>query len=434
MGDVRTRLGGRVAVGVVAALMVGVGVAPAAHAAAVAPLLGDETVVGGQRIQAATVLETGLYLTERVDTDAYFRVDRTVPGSTIWVAVSVVEDQPTFDSFVPAMLAEGNHADDCGSFDSKALRAGGESSFRTGSLSTRQVDRTDPTSPEAVQACTEAEYVVVKLPARGREPEMPAGTPVQLLVWEEAPVTDVSDLPAPQRPSWDGPSVADERTEVVAGTSSADAPVLEDGSYVVTVPPLDNAIVGIRLDWGQHAEIAARPVEAIGGGLEVGAQWHMPLGSHYPEYGDSDNQRLYPEMDALDVTNRQGVEWMSPTVAYRDLETAPYGAAAAPGVYLLELDGQQRDGVQLELDVQAAGEVSGAPTYDEAGADLAPMPEITAGPEEAGDAGGTGDDAAAEPTDSRPWAAILGLFMGAGVFTVAGVVSWGRARPTGRAR
>lgn len=435
MGEIGNRLVGRLAVGLTGALLVTAGGAPAAHAAAAEPLLGDTTVEGGSRLQAATVLTPGLYLTERVEEDTFFRVDRTVPGSTLWVSVAVVEERLSTGYFRPTMLAEGAHGSECSTYD-RAVLGDEAGTYRSGTMSTAGGAQEDVVSQDDLAACAEAEYVTVKLPAPTDDDQVAPGTPLQLLVWEEAPVTDAADLPPVSPPDWEGPTASDERTSVTAGTSPTDAPLLEDGSYVVDVRPAGANLLAIRLDWGQHAEVAARTVQRGGSGETASVIWHMPLGSYF----SSDTaEGPYPENEPLQLGSRRPSEWMSPTVAYRDRETARHGPAAVPGIYLVDIRTavlSAEPGMALEIDVQAAGEVEGAPTYDAAGADLPPLPERTrAGAEEQGDGGdGSGDEAAGDAGSSRPWPAILGLFAGAGAFTVAGVVSWGRARPSGRAR
>lgn len=109
-------------------------------------------------------------------------------------------------------------------------------------------------------ACATAEQLFVTLGT----PDDPAdaGRPVELLVYEEPPLSDynLDLLPEPEPPAWTALQPAASPRAIPVGTTPTNAPVVRDGTYAVPLRPGRAAVLAVPLDWDQslQAQLDAR--------------------------------------------------------------------------------------------------------------------------------------------------------------------------------
>ena len=192
----------------------------------------------------APIITTGQYLdTVPLNDGLWYRVERTVPNSTIHVGVA-------------------HHSGDIGNSGSWAwvklyvnpdeIECASASSFPLGNLG---YTAANTWSPDPEGECNTAGVIYVHVYDSGPQPF--TGEPVELAVYEEPPLTDPSgrDLEAaPEVPAWTPMEVEDPVTGVVPGTSISNAPVVSDGTYTFDINPGETQVVAIPLDWGQNVQ------------------------------------------------------------------------------------------------------------------------------------------------------------------------------------
>nr|WP_281386318.1 VWA domain-containing protein [Jiangella mangrovi] len=195
----------------------------------------------------APTISTGQYLdTFPQEGSLWYRVERTVPNSTIHVGVT--HRSIAFGAMGDWVNVSTHHpGDDPGSLG----LCGERSSFPLGTLgytsATSWVENAD-------NPCNTADVVYVEVaPQKGDL----AAEPVEIAVYEEPPLADPSggDLfPRPQEPAWTPLEPGEPVTGVVPGTSISNAPVVSDGTYAFDINLGETQVVAIPLDWGQSLQ------------------------------------------------------------------------------------------------------------------------------------------------------------------------------------
>ena len=103
------------------------------------------------------------------------------------------------------------------------------------------------------------------------------GQPIELAVYEEPPITsELNPATAGDEPAWVAPTVGTP-AEAVPGTSIANAPEVEPGTYRLDISAGETQVLAIPVDWGEQvrAQVDAtlndevRDAAAIGSGLDV---------------------------------------------------------------------------------------------------------------------------------------------------------------------
>src|SRR6266540_1389388 len=151
----------------------------------------------------------------------------------------------------------------------------------------------------------------------------PAGTKIQLVLWEEPPVDGVSGLPAGSTSiTWAdmGPG-STTPTEIRPGTTWSNAPDVSEGTFSFHLEPGSINIFRMPLDWGQHGQVAVRPKTSYGD-LDydsAATAWVGPMGGALFE---PELLALPPSLGtSLDLS--YGVEtaaFATPVVSYRARE------------------------------------------------------------------------------------------------------------------
>ncbi|RLV51352.1 hypothetical protein D9V41_17295, partial [Aeromicrobium phragmitis] len=81
-----------------------------------------------------------------------------------------------------------------------------------------------------------------------------AGAPVELAVYEEPPLAEAPTTDPPQAPAWTALEPGDATRDVVPGTSNANAPIVDEGTYALDINPGETQVLGIPLDWGESLQ------------------------------------------------------------------------------------------------------------------------------------------------------------------------------------
>ncbi|MEU4394425.1 VWA domain-containing protein [Kribbella sp. NPDC023855] len=210
-------------------------------------------VQGAPQQEGAPVLAPGHYSdTFNGAAAKYYVVKRTIPGSTLRAGVSF--RRPSGGSLVIQTEVKLNTTDgkNCGWSYPRAFE--GHQGLATGTASSWSDWRKE---------CAESDQMVLTV-SPGKDYRELAAVPYELRIDEEPPVTSTTNLPAGAGdPVWVSMPGSTPR-EIVPGSSFADAPVLEPGSYKTTLMPGEMQLYKVKADWGQRIQ-AQVTVPQLGG-------------------------------------------------------------------------------------------------------------------------------------------------------------------------
>ena len=277
--------------------------------------------------------------------------------------------------------------------------------------------------------CKAAARIVVAVSSYKWTP--PAGTLVQLTVWEEPPATGTEGLQAPSKMvTWGDLGAPGEPVEVEPGHSWSDAPDISSGTYAFHLDPGTVAVFRMRLDWGQHGQVLISSKDRLGDYEAVATYWAGPQGGAVtrPEL-----QNAPPDADGFGLDLEDGpatAAIATPVVNWRDreLERGTFGLdqTGMPGTYYFVV--HLKKGVSKGVDFTfQSGYFSdyavGAPNYEPnppAIPEVATFEEDDVDKTDLVDGLGRGGDV--------PWPIVLMLFGGGAIFGVIGVVALNRSR------
>ncbi|WP_020578668.1 vWA domain-containing protein [Actinopolymorpha alba] len=217
-------------------------------------------VSGAPEPEAGPTLTAGQYVDSapRREETKFYRVRRTIKASTLHIGASA---RPAPGNAVSSIRLETktSQGGSCG------YGLGTEVSYtRTNPVVTAATSSWDQfTSYQS--ACQDATELVVALSQSNRPGAVDAaedtlgGVPVEIVVIEEPPVTSKDGLPpeADGRPTWTN-LPAGNTTEITAGASFSDAPLVDAGRYTSSLFPGEVQFFKVRLQWGQRLEAAVR--------------------------------------------------------------------------------------------------------------------------------------------------------------------------------
>lgn len=212
------------------------------------PALAGTAVEGaGPDGVGAPDLTTGRYLDELpARAGRTYRLPRTAEGSTFHVAAMFVGAGQSVGEGLRIEIGTAPGDQGCGSGGVFRPTLG----ERAPVLFTTVSSWTDVDD----HACATAEALFLTLGAADDPAD--AGRPVELLVYEEPPLSDhnVGLLPEPETPTWSPVSPAERPRDVPVGTTPTNAPVVRDGSYAVPLRPGRTAVLAVPLDWDQSLQ------------------------------------------------------------------------------------------------------------------------------------------------------------------------------------
>ena len=211
-------------------------------------------VEGTNVTQVAPILGAGQYVdaAPRRSETKFYRLRRSHKGSTLHVGVSA---RPAPGPAVSSIHLETKTLDGaaCG------YGLGTEVSYaRTNPVVTASASSWDQfTSYE--KECQNSDEILLTLSQSDSSGQTLDGVPVELVVIEEPAVDPEDDLPpqADSRPRWTDPPPRP-ATDVTAGASFSDAPLVGDGRYKSSLFPGEVQFLRVRLAWGQRLQAAVR--------------------------------------------------------------------------------------------------------------------------------------------------------------------------------
>jgi len=402
--------------------------------------LTGEPVEGTPHLTDATpALKTGQYLDRvPVSGEIYYRLPRTAKGSTLHVGLINEGEPGSAGGGVRLSMYrrdESGQAQPCASESSHDVSLGERRPFAYTSVSSWKKDPED--------ACTAADEIIVGLKTSVGNL---GGKQVEIAVYEEPPLKDPTarDLsPTAATPQWTTLTPGTPNSDVVPGTSIANAPIVEDGTYAFDINPGETQVVAVPLDWGQNVqaqldgELTSKILKAAAVGSDIEVDIIDPL------RGDSGIDFFGNEPDDW-FTTALGNAWLDGEGPYRT------GAQSHTLAYLNRLDSNSRvrsaqvaglhyirvrhnvrgdeANLQYTLTIRHNGTAGeGAPTYAESGDAVAPAADsrLTVSPE--AQKAAEKKAAGSGPEDGLPWLPIgLGA---AGVLALTGAgVAFKRGR------
>jgi len=410
-----------------AGVTIGTTVAPAQADDAKPSYQGTE-LKAGDTIQQAPQVGTGVYVMDAPTDDkasSFVTINRAIPGSTLWFGATfdpgtdLTIDQAT--NLQLGALPDGSKNDDCLFGDNLATDGSDSPGLQT--VLYRLTEEAD---------CRAAKSITMEFSPY--EVDFPEGTQIQIVVWEEPPVDDVSGMPAGSSTvTWSdmGPG-SSSPTEITPGTTWSDSPDVSQGTFKVHLDPDTTNVFRMPLDWGQHAQLAVSSEQAIDDyDAEIQAFWAGPMGGAIDV---AEPLALPPGLTSSLGGLNSGdphVAFATPVVTYRSRELkGEYGDAPAqlgvPGNYYFVVSlgskGIPKDGLDVTLQTGFYTDFAvGAPAYRQP---PTAMPQSFAGDDTAGAEG----DTEAQASEGTPWPVITMLGGGAVVFAALGAFMLGRSR------
>lgn len=336
-------------------------------------LSGDPVQGAPDRADAPTLTGGSRYLTTlpALGEPLYYEIERTIAGSRLWVTATMGAG--------PAQEIEGTlqtspEADASTCNSSKNFASAWTGVWNVPILTLDSTDREKCVSTSSMMLMLESGTT------GDSSTSVLAGTPAEILVFEEAPVTNIADLPpaSPELGAW-VPITETAPLPVEGGTAFSDAPLLGSGSYSFDLLPGEVTYVSIQLDWGQSLQ--AQYTSSRGLDLTMLSPVRDSLSSNETTIDVPD-----PESDAEGESVRRDAI-RTPPVTYRARESDDWNQPLAhAGTWTLAISTSQEGATDLTalvpvtLDLLIDGEPTGAPTYLQAAAPPAApssTPEVT---------------------------------------------------------
>ncbi|RIX28372.1 vWA domain-containing protein [Amnibacterium setariae] len=369
----------------------------------------------------------------------YYRVRRTVEGSTLHVSV---DSRARVSGDVIDLVVLGPEGYSCG--QRSGLNVGtGFTPLITASLAI-------PSSlDQSQQRCLKAGDYVVQV-THGAQGQSSLGAaidvPLELRVREEAPVRDVGSLPeTASTPAFTALDLSEQAKQVVGGSSLAAATPIDPGAISGTIVPGELQAFSVDVDWGQSLAAQVRPTISAGLGSRLGSGRPPVLAVSIlsPSRADAQGNVAYagdPGSRRSNTALYAGSEGVSVyqytnAVAYRNrfqIESTARAASEAGRylvlVSLLTPGGDDRDyAVPFTMSTAVRGSAAGSPAYAVAASRDGTVGTATSAPSSAPSASRSGPAAdgsrsrAAAPDAFEPVRRVVGVAaIALGVLALAG--------------
>lgn len=390
-------------------------------------------VEGAATAATAPEVTTGQFI-DRIPASGslFYRVPRTVAGSTIHAGIGFRGEAGT-SAAIDLFLRVEEEPVSC----SRAIGYG----FSVGSRSPIAYAGGSSWRPDPASSCNVADEVVVEIAPQPSAAAL-AGDPVELAIYEEPPLEDGATAGSePESASWTPlEPVAPAIEDVVPGTSIANAPVLEDGSYAGDLNPGETQVFAVPLDWGQDLQAqldatitpAVDAAAAVGSGLLVQVMGPTRSAGAVDLYGSAPADWTATAFGNLRAGDRYRTGAQSEVVDFAHRESPDVrtqGAALAGLRYVtvsLDVRGEAANQPYV-LTIRTDGSPAAAPPYVEGGdaatlaAPDATSPLTVAAPDEddtdAG-AGAPGEESPASEDDDGGLSTGVLVAVGVGVLLV----------------
>ncbi|WP_167005251.1 VWA domain-containing protein [Mumia sp. ZJ430] len=180
------------------------------------------------------------------DTVAFYKIPRTIPGSTIHVGATTQTPGDSLGSGLVLDLTGTDGTTSCGRGTAFESAIGG-TNLVSGSVNSWS------RAPKPV--CDDAEELTLKIEIS--VDDSLAGAPVEIVVYEEPPLAEgtLAQLPAEEgTPQWEHMEPGTATAEVIPGSSIANAPVIQAGTYRLDIRSGERQVLAVPLAWGQHLQ------------------------------------------------------------------------------------------------------------------------------------------------------------------------------------
>lgn len=398
-----------------------------------------EPVVGTTDPESAPTLVAGQFtdhaaINEEVTT--WYRVRRTVPGSTLHIGLTMRPEHGGTSSY--QLYLETPEGRGCDSTVGTPWGAGMSNTFGTASVRS--------TGTNFATACEEADELMLRVKLGGGSEQL-YGTPAEIVVAEDNPITNREELPGrADRAEWVEMQPGEPAAEVVAGSSLNDAPRIEPGQTVSSELTRGEIVFfKVPVDYGQRLQALAEfpaPQGALADSIGYVSDV-VDIEIVGPTRGEADDGLArMGDLSSREILDDEGASQVAATThevrwANRGSGTA-LGASSLAGDYYVAVSltssKEQLLPVPFTLTTEAVGQPSGFPEYADpsavgdlteetataGGGDAAEDAASTDAPEQTApndQAEATGEDVAAappveSPDDGAPNGLIIALVVG----------------------
>ena len=226
------------------------------------PITGIDLQDGQQPPTALPELSPGQFL-DTMNTGKHWRsytVKRTIPGSTLHVSFTTrpTELVGTLESGDRTARAMASSGKECS--ESYASESGGLGTREATSATVQILGDTDPSETDRKSSVCETDTSFTVQVTRSATTTT---TPVEILVIEEPPVTNLADLPEPKDTARD-PELITHGTpkEAIGGLAFSDATEITAGTWQDTLVPGELLVYKVRVEDGQKATLQVKgPVD-----------------------------------------------------------------------------------------------------------------------------------------------------------------------------
>lgn len=238
------------------------------------PVEGTATEAGAPRLGPGQWLDT---MPE--DGALYYRLPRSVPGSTLHVGMVTRSRPDATAASARLTILPSDGGISCASEASIGVVLGMRNPLLLGGVSSADED---PAAP-----CNTDEELLLEIEHGTGDTGPLAGQPLEIAVHEEPPLADPGNPPADvallDGGAWEPLTPDTEATDVVPGTSLASAPVIGEGTWSADIQPGEAQVFAVPVDWGQDVQfqldtrITREAAEAAAVGSDLGLTTVGPL-------------------------------------------------------------------------------------------------------------------------------------------------------------
>lgn len=355
-------------------------------------MLEGHEVTGSPEIADAPMLSNGQYVDQWSDEPLFYRIPRTMEGSSIHVGISTIHDDEV-DADPLAIALGPEDADSWETHRGRTYSTNRElceqSNLYEGSGRASLLVRSTQVTQfpgNRITECDAADELILMVEAAADDNSY-VGQSFEFVVEEEPPVTNLDELPpavsGPVRDHpWEQMSIDPENAEeLIGGNSFNDAVELEPGTtYTSEIHPGETLLYRVPVEWGEHlqAQMDIDPAdewrESPGRDRGFQLQLYSPYRGQIDHSHEADGQehRSYGGTSHTSSSTWQNlthpVRWNNREAirssGHTDME---YVSQAGDYYVMISQDTRAEEDpaiVPFQLAVETFGEVEGVPEYD----------------------------------------------------------------------
>lgn len=390
-----------------------------------------EPVTGTADPTSAPALAAGSYVDEigGIETTTgtlHYRVERSMPGSSITVAATIL---------TPYYVDHSHRADEWDRIDLDLSTSDGQACDTAAPASVRSQDVTVLTVSVDADDCPDADQLIARV-TRTDGADFP--TPLELVVAEEPPVLDAATLPegVSGTIAWPAPPKGRAAGTLTGGPSFAESTPISPGTYRGTIVPGEVQSFAVEVGWGQQLASTMTIADPSGRLAAELSQQGSPFGLaiYNPNRADAVavSEGAPPHSSTIYPSGGGQVGAVTAPVTYRNREVAgdPLRAASTAGAYTIVVslaDSRARTSYEVPfvLRVGVTGSVVAAPEYDLTTDDPTESPSTdSATPLPTDEPAGADEPAAAAETDDDGTSPVVMMVGISALLVVLAVGAW----------